>query len=98
MNVFDPLMIQSLPSRTAVVFSAARSEPPYGSVMPIAVIISPVQNCGKPTLLLLVGRQLDEIRCGAVVVGVGLVMERIWLFRDFPTVMRGCVAVGGLRG
>jgi glyoxylase-like metal-dependent hydrolase (beta-lactamase superfamily II) len=30
--------------------------------------------------------------------GVGLATERIWLFCDFPTVMRGCVAGGGRRG
>ena len=47
MNVFEPLMIQSSPSRTAVVFSAARSDPPDGSVMPMAVMISPVQNFGS---------------------------------------------------
>lgn len=40
-------MIQSEPSLTAVVRSAARSDPPLGSVMPIAVIISPEQNGGS---------------------------------------------------
>ncbi len=47
MKVFEPLMTQSSPSRTAVVRSAARSEPPDGSVMPIAVSSSPVQKRGS---------------------------------------------------
>ena len=47
MNVFDPLITHSSPSLTAVVFSAARSEPPLGSVMPIAVSSSPEQNRGS---------------------------------------------------
>ena len=47
MNVFEPLSTQSSPSRTAVVLSAARSEPPDGSVMPMAVTISPEQNPGS---------------------------------------------------
>jgi hypothetical protein len=34
----------------------------------------------------------------ATLMGVGLATERIWLFCDFPTVMRGCVAGGGRRG
>ena len=47
MNVLDPFRIQSSPSWTAVVFSAARSEPPDGSVMPIAVRSSPAQKPGS---------------------------------------------------
>ena len=47
MNVFEPLSTQSSPSRTALVFSAARSEPPLGSVMPIAVSISPLATPGS---------------------------------------------------
>ena len=47
MNVLDPLMIQSSPSRTAVVLRLARSDPPPGSVMPMAVTISPVAHCGS---------------------------------------------------
>ena len=47
MKVLEPLSIQSSPSRTAVVFNAARSEPPDGSVIPMAVINSPVQNPGS---------------------------------------------------
>ena len=47
MNVLEPLRIQSSPSRTAVVFSAARSEPPLGSVMAMAVTISPEQKPGS---------------------------------------------------
>ena len=47
MKVFEPFTIQSSPSRTAVVLSAARSEPPLGSVMPMAVTISPVQKPGS---------------------------------------------------
>ena len=34
---------------------------------------------------------------GAGVLGVSSVTERIWLFCDFATVMRGRVVVGGLR-
>ena len=62
MNVLEPLRTQSSPSRTAVVFSAARSEPPDGSVIPIAVRISPVQKPGSQRLLLLLGGQVDEVR------------------------------------
>ncbi len=51
MNVLDPLRTQSSPSLTAVVFSAARSEPPDGSVMPIAVRISPEQKPGSQRCL-----------------------------------------------
>ena len=47
MKVFEPFSTQSSPSRTALVFRAARSEPPEGSVMAIAVISSPVQNLGS---------------------------------------------------
>ena len=47
MKVLAPLITQSSPSRTAVVFRFARSEPPPGSVIPIAVSSSPVQNAGS---------------------------------------------------
>ena len=47
MNVLEPLMTHSEPSRTALVRSAPRSEPPEGSVMAIAVTSSPVQNPGS---------------------------------------------------
>ena len=47
MKVFEPFKIQSSPSRTALVFNAARSEPPEGSVIASAVISSPVQNPGS---------------------------------------------------
>ena len=47
MNVLEPFRIQSSPSRTALVLSAARSEPPLGSVIAIAQISSPVQNRGS---------------------------------------------------
>jgi hypothetical protein len=47
MNVFDPLMTHSDPSRTALVRRAARSDPPEGSVMAMAVTSSPVQNGGS---------------------------------------------------
>ncbi|TDK94695.1 hypothetical protein EI067_18835 [Mycobacterium paragordonae] len=33
-----------------------------------------------------------------VLLGVGLVTERIWLFCDLAMATRGCVAAGGLRG
>ena len=46
MNVLAPLMTYSSPSRLAVVWMPWRSEPVPGSVMAIAVIISPVQNFG----------------------------------------------------
>lgn len=61
MKVFEPLMIQSSPSRTAVVFSAARSEPPEGSVIAMAQIFSPARHCGQPALLLLIGAQVDDV-------------------------------------
>ncbi len=41
MKVLLPLTTQWSPSRTAVVFSAARSEPPPGSVIAMAQILSP---------------------------------------------------------
>ena len=47
MKVLEPLRIQSSPSRTAVVFNAARSEPPEASVMPMAVRISPDTKPGS---------------------------------------------------
>ena len=47
MKVLEPLMTHSSPSRLAVVFRPWRSEPASGSVMPIAVIISPLQNFGS---------------------------------------------------
>ncbi len=47
MKVLEPLRIQSSPSRTAVVFNAARSEPPEASVMPMAVRMSPETKPGS---------------------------------------------------
>ena len=47
MKVLEPLMTQSSPSRTAVVLRLARSEPPPGSVMPMAVTSSPVAERGS---------------------------------------------------
>ena len=47
MKVLDPLMTKSPPSRFAVVFRLARSDPPEGSVMPMAVMISPLQKPGS---------------------------------------------------
>ena len=47
MKVLEPLMTHSSPSRTAVVFSAARSEPPDGSVMPMPSRISPEATPGS---------------------------------------------------
>jgi hypothetical protein len=41
MNVFEPLMTHSSPSRTAVVSMFATSEPAFGSVMPRHTIFSP---------------------------------------------------------
>ncbi len=47
MKVLEPLRTQSLPSRRAVVLSPCRSEPAPGSLIAIAVIISPVTNGGS---------------------------------------------------
>ena len=47
MNVFEPFTTYASPSRTAVVLRLARSLPPLGSVIPIAVTSSPVQNRGS---------------------------------------------------
>ena len=62
MNVLEPLMTQSSPSRTAVVLRLARSEPPPGSVIPIAVSSSPEQNLGSQRSLLLLGGEVHEVR------------------------------------
>ena len=56
MNVFEPLITQLSPSLTAVVLRPARSEPPEGSVIPIAVRISPEQKPGS-----------QRFRCSSVV-------------------------------
>jgi hypothetical protein len=47
MNVFDPLSTHSSPSRRAVVVRPCRSEPAPGSVMAIAVMISPLTRPGS---------------------------------------------------
>ena len=47
MNVFEPESTQSSPSRRAVVRSPCRSEPAPGSVIAMAVIISPLVNAGS---------------------------------------------------
>ncbi len=47
MKDLEPLMTHSSPSRTAEVLSAPRSEPPDGSVMPIASRISPDATRGS---------------------------------------------------
>jgi len=47
MKRFSPLMMNSSPSRTAVVFIPAVSEPTSGSVMPMAPIFSPVTIGGR---------------------------------------------------
>ena len=47
MNVLAPLMMYSSPSRLAVVAMPARSEPVPGSVIAIAVIVSPVAHLGS---------------------------------------------------
>ena len=46
-NVLEPLMIQSSPSRTPVVLIPARSLPAPGSVMAIATMVSPVMMPGS---------------------------------------------------
>ena len=46
-NIFDPLITHSSPSRTAVVFEPRESEPAPGSVRPKLHRPSPVQSCGK---------------------------------------------------
>ena len=55
MKVLDPFTIQSSLSRAAVVLRAARSEPPEGSVMPMAVIELAAAELGQPPPLLLLG-------------------------------------------
>src|SRR5664279_1362419 len=47
MKVLDPLMTYSSPSLTAVVWMPCRSDPVPGSVIAMAVIISPEQNVGN---------------------------------------------------
>jgi len=47
MKVFEPLTSQSEPSRRAVVRSPCRSEPAPGSLIAIAVIISPLTKAGS---------------------------------------------------
>ncbi|MNP76692.1 hypothetical protein D3C76_1739830 [compost metagenome] len=47
MNVFEPLITYSSPSSTAVVFTPCRSEPAPGSVMAIALTISPETSFGR---------------------------------------------------
>ena len=47
MKVFDPFTTQPPSAFFAVVFSAARSDPPDGSVIPIAATYSPEQNFGS---------------------------------------------------
>ena len=66
MKVLEPLMIQSSPSRTAVVRRLARSEPPPGSVMPIAVTSSPVARPRQPARPLLVVGEVHEVGNGDV--------------------------------
>src|SRR5450759_2163221 len=60
MKVLEPLRIQSSPSRTAVLLRAARSEPPLGSVIAMAVMISPEQKPGSQRA------QVHQIRGHAV--------------------------------
>ncbi len=47
MNILVPLITKPSPSRRAVVRIAATSEPASGSVIAIAVRISPLANCGS---------------------------------------------------
>ena len=47
MKVLAPLRIQASPSRRAFVWMPCRSEPVPGSVIAIAVMISPEQNPGS---------------------------------------------------
>ena len=47
MKVLEPLITQPSPSRTAVVRRFARSDPPPGSVMPMAVTSSPLAARGS---------------------------------------------------
>ncbi|MCY1382557.1 hypothetical protein D9M69_705910 [compost metagenome] len=47
MKVLEPLMTYSSPSSTAVVFTPCRSEPAPGSVMAMAVTISPLTSFGR---------------------------------------------------
>ena len=47
MKVFEPFSRQPEPSGTALVRSAARSDPPEGSVIAIAAICSPLARPGS---------------------------------------------------
>ncbi|MOA39385.1 hypothetical protein D3C78_1611620 [compost metagenome] len=47
MKVLEPLMTYSSPSSTAVVFTPCRSEPAPGSVMAMALTISPDTSFGR---------------------------------------------------
>ncbi|MCY1466127.1 hypothetical protein D9M71_843740 [compost metagenome] len=47
MKVLEPLMTYSSPSSTAVVFTPWRSEPAPGSVIAMAVTISPLTSFGR---------------------------------------------------
>jgi hypothetical protein len=46
-NIFDPLMIHSSPSRTARVCAPATSEPDSGSLKPSTMMISPRTARGR---------------------------------------------------
>ena len=66
MNVFDPFTTKWSPSRIAVVEMAPKSLPACGSVMAIAVTISP-ETPGSHALLF-VGRQVEQVGEAYVVV------------------------------
>ena len=68
MNVFEPLTTYSSPSRTAVVFIEATSEPAPGSERPKEQRIGASMSGGEPRRLLLVGAG-DDHRAGAEAVG-----------------------------
>src|SRR3974377_1494027 len=66
MKVFEPLTTQWSPSRTAVVFSMARSAPPDGSVIAILHTSAPAATPGQPPGLLVLGAQLHKVRRAGV--------------------------------
>ena len=69
MKVFEPLRMYLSPLRTAVVVSAAASEPHPGSVSPMQPIHSPVASFGQVLLLLRLRPVLQDV--GRAEVGVG---------------------------
>ena len=62
MKVFEPLITYSSPSSTAVVFTPCRSEPAPGSVMAIAVTISPETSFRQVFVLQRFAAVMQDVR------------------------------------